>query len=95
MPEHRYDIIGIGSAIVDIISRTDDAFLADKGMVKGTMALIDSDRAKLLYESMGRAVEVSGGSVANSMAGIASLGGTPAFIGKVGDDLLGKAFSTN
>lgn len=93
MPEHRYDVVGIGSAIVDILSRTDDGFLADKGMVKGTMALIDSDRAKLLYEAMGRSMEISGGSAANSMAGIASLGGKPAFIGKVGDDLLGRAFS--
>lgn len=89
----RYDVIGIGSAIVDIISRTDDGFLADKGMVKGTMALIDSDRAKLLYESMGRAVEISGGSAANTLAGVASLGGSAAFVGKVGDDMLGKGFS--
>jgi len=93
MVDTRYDIVGIGSAIVDILSRTDDAFLADKGMVKGTMALIDSERAKLLYASMGSTVSVSGGSAANSMAGIASLGGKAAFIGKVGDDNLGQAFS--
>ncbi|MBL8643172.1 MAG: adenosine kinase [Rhodospirillaceae bacterium] len=93
MPEKRYDIVGIGSAIVDVLSKTDEAFLADKGMVKGTMALIDSERAQLLYTSMGRTLNISGGSVANSMVGIASLGGTPAFIGKVGNDTLGQAFS--
>lgn len=93
MPEARYDVIGIGSAIVDILSRTDDSFLAAHGMVKGTMALTSAERSKEIYEHMGRAVEVSGGSAANSMAGIASLGGNPAFIGKVGKDKLGEIFS--
>jgi sugar/nucleoside kinase (ribokinase family) len=93
MPEKRYDVVGIGSAIVDVLSRTDDAFLADKGMVKGTMQLMNSKQAELLYAAMGQTVNISGGSVANSMVGIASLGGTPAFIGKVGADTLGTAFA--
>lgn len=93
MPEARHDVIGIGSAIVDILSRTNDDFINAHGMVKGTMALCTADRSKFIYDRMGKAVEVSGGSAANSMAGIASLGGSPAFIGKVGKDKLGDIFS--
>ena len=83
MAEARLDVLGIGSAIVDILTRTDDDFLATHGMVKGTMALTTAEQSKKLYESMGRAVEVSGGSAANTAAGVASLGGTPCYIGKV------------
>ena len=68
------DVVGIGNAIVDVQSRTDDAFLATQGLVKGTMALIDAPRAESLYALMGRASESSGGSAANTIAGIASLG---------------------
>ena len=93
MADARYDVIGIGSAIVDILSRTDDDFINAHGMVKGTMALTTAERSKFIYDRMGKAVEISGGSAANSMAGIASLGGTPAFIGKVGKDKLGEIFS--
>jgi sugar/nucleoside kinase (ribokinase family) len=93
MPSARYDVIGIGSAIVDILARTDDSFLAAHAMVKGTMALTDADRSKFIYDRMGQAIEISGGSAANTMAGIASLGGSPAFIGKVGQDQLGEIFS--
>ena len=93
MSEARFDVVGIGSAIVDILSRTEDECLAAQGMVKGTMTLISADQAKALYAKMGKAVEISGGSAANTMAGIASLGGTPAFIGKVGADKLGEIFS--
>ena len=93
MAEARYDVIGIGAAIVDILSRTDDAFINAHGMVKGTMALCTAERSKFLYDRMGKAVEVSGGSAANTMAGVASLGGKPAFIGKVGKDHLGEVFS--
>ncbi len=89
----RYDVVGIGSAIVDILARAEDDFLTRHGMTKGTMALIDSTQAKALYSHMGRSVNISGGSAANSMAGIASLGGRPAFIGKVGTDELGEIFS--
>jgi sugar/nucleoside kinase (ribokinase family) len=92
MTEARYDVIGIGSAIVDILARTDDDFIAANDMVKGTMALISSEESSVLYERMGKAIEMSGGSAANTMAGIASLGGAPAFIGKVGDDKLGEIF---
>ena len=92
MTEARYDVIGIGNAIVDILSRTDDEFIDAQGMVKGTMALVSAEESSALYERMGRAVEMSGGSAANTMVGIASLGGSPAFIGKVGDDKLGEIF---
>jgi sugar/nucleoside kinase (ribokinase family) len=87
-----YDVVAIGNAIVDLIATSDDAFVAAEGMVKGTMALITAERASALYDKMGHAVEISGGSAANSMVGIASLGGTAAFIGKVGDDELGKVY---
>jgi sugar/nucleoside kinase (ribokinase family) len=93
MADTKYDVIGIGSAIVDILARTDDAFISSLGMVKGTMALCDAAQSKFIYDRMGKAVEASGGSAANTMAGIASLGGTPAFIGKVGKDKLGEIFT--
>lgn len=87
-----YDVCGIGSAIVDVLSKTDDQFISDNGLLKGAMMLIDEERAEYLYEFMGDAIECSGGSVANTIGGIASLGGTPAFIGKVKQDVLGEAF---
>ena len=93
MNDKRYDVVGIGSAIVDILSRTDENFLERHNMVKGTMALIDPDQAKALYRDMGRTMNISGGSAANSMAGIASLGGRPAFIGKIGGDEFGEIFN--
>ncbi len=93
MTEARYDVLGIGSAIVDIIARTDDDFIRTHGMIKGTMALTDAAQAKRIYDAMGQAVEISGGSAANTMAGIASLGGAPCFIGKVGNDKLGEIFA--
>ncbi|MDX2143654.1 MAG: adenosine kinase [Rhodospirillaceae bacterium] len=93
MAQARYDVVGIGSAIVDIISRADEDFLGRHGMTKGTMALMTAAQSKQLYDEMGHGVEMSGGSAANSMAGIASLGGKPAFIGKVGADKLGEIFS--
>ena len=93
MNDKHYDVVGIGSAIVDILSRTDENFLERHNMVKGTMALIDPDQAKELYRDMGRTMNISGGSAANSMAGIASLGGRPAFIGKIGGDEFGEIFN--
>jgi sugar/nucleoside kinase (ribokinase family) len=87
-----YDVLGIGNAIVDILSRTDDAFLGRHGLVKGSMMLIDEERADTLYDAMGPAVEVSGGSCGNTMAGVASFGGKGAYIGKVRDDQLGTVF---
>jgi sugar/nucleoside kinase (ribokinase family) len=87
------DVTGIGNAIVDVLAHADDALIAAQGLTKGTMALIDEPRARELYAQMGQAMEVSGGSVANSMAGLASLGGAAAYIGKVAGDQLGEVFS--
>jgi sugar/nucleoside kinase (ribokinase family) len=87
------DVVGIGNAIVDVLAQADDSFIAAEKLAKGTMALIDEDRARSLYERMGSGIEASGGSAANTIAGIASLGGKAAYIGKVADDLLGKVFA--
>src|SRR5713101_708864 len=86
------DVVGIGNAIVDVIAHAEDAFLAQEALVKGTMTLIDAPRAEALYQMMGPAIEASGGSAGNTMAGIASLGGTGAYIGKVRDDFLGQVY---
>ncbi len=93
MAENTYDVVGIGNAIVDIIARCDEAFLSNHGMEKGFMQLIDADQANELYAAMGSATEQSGGSVANSCAGIASFGGKCGFIGRVADDQFGKVFA--
>lgn len=85
-------VVGIGNAIVDVLSHADDAFLRDNGLVKGSMTLIDLDQAEALYKKMGSAVEMSGGSAANTIAGIASLGGRAGYIGKICDDILGVVF---
>jgi sugar/nucleoside kinase (ribokinase family) len=92
MAHARYDVVGIGNAIVDVLSHADDAFIAELGLIKGTMRLIDGETAHRLYEAMGPAVEVSGGSAANTIAALASLGGSGAFIGKVKADQLGEIF---
>jgi adenosine kinase len=89
----RYDVLGIGNAIVDVIARAEEDFLLRQGMRKGGMALIDADRAEAIYQAMGPAVEVSGGSAANTIVGVASIGARAAFIGKVKDDMLGRAFA--
>jgi adenosine kinase len=89
----RYDVLGIGNAIVDIIARAEDDFLATQGMHKGTMALIDEARAQAIYAVMGPAVESSGGSAANTIVGVASFGARAAFVGKVKDDELGRTFA--
>lgn len=86
-------VVTIGNAIVDVLSHADDAFLEQEGVVKGSMNLIDAHRAEELYQRMGPAVEISGGSAANTAAGIASLGGVAAFVGKVCNDQLGDVFS--
>ena len=93
MTASRYDVLGIGNAIVDVIARAEDDFLVAQGMHKGAMALIDEARAQAIYAAMGPAVEASGGSAANTIAGVASFGGRAAFVGKVKDDALGKAFA--
>jgi sugar/nucleoside kinase (ribokinase family) len=86
------DVVGIGNAIVDVIAQSDERFLDQQGLAKGAMTLIDAERAEALYRAMGPAVESSGGSAGNTLAGIASLGGNGGYIGKVRDDLLGAVF---
>ena len=93
MPTARFDVIGIGNAIVDIIARAEEDFLLKQGMNKGAMALIDEARAQAIYDAMGPAMEMSGGSAANTIVGLSSLGSRSAFIGKVKDDSLGRAFA--
>jgi adenosine kinase len=93
MAAARYDVLGIGNAIVDVLARTDDDFLVAHGMPKGSMSLIDEARAKTIYGAMGPTTMASGGSAANTIAGVASLGGRAAFVGKVKDDELGRAFT--
>src|ERR1043166_6719472 len=92
MPEPRTDVLGIGNAIVDVIARADDDFLVRHAMRKGTMSLIVEDQAEHIYETMGPTVEISGGSAANTIAGVASFGARAAFIGKVKEDTLGRVF---
>ena len=87
-----FDVLGIGNAIVDVIARADDAFLAKHTLTKGSMMLIDEARAETLYGAMGPGIEVSGGSCGNTMAGVASFGGKGAYIGKVRNDQLGQVF---
>jgi fructokinase len=89
----RFDVVGIGNAIVDVLVQAEDAFLDDHGLRKGTMALVDESQAERLYASVGPGLETSGGSAANTLAGIAQLGGSAAFIGRVRDDQLGAIFS--
>ncbi len=88
----QYDVLCIGNAIVDIIAQADEAFLVDNGIIKGAMNLIDTDRANLLYDRMGPAIEASGGSAGNTAAGVASFGGRAAFFGKVAKDALGDIY---
>jgi sugar/nucleoside kinase (ribokinase family) len=93
MPDVKFDVLGLGNAIVDVIARAEDDFLVRQKMHKGGMALIDEARAEAIYDAMGPAVEASGGSAANTIVGVASFGARAAFIGKVKDDELGRAFA--
>jgi adenosine kinase len=93
MPGLRYDVLGFGNAIVDVIARADDDFLARQEMRKGGMSLIDEARAQAIYDAMGPAVEISGGSAANTIVGVAGFGGRAGFVGKVKDDELGRTFA--
>jgi len=88
----EFDVVGVGNAIVDVISIVDEAFIVENHLAKGSMSLIDAERATQLYASMPSGIESSGGSAANTMAGIASFGGRAAYIGKVRDDQLGEVF---
>ena len=89
----RYDVVGIGNALVDVLARVEDDFLTTNGIDKGIMTLIDTARAAELYSRMGPAIEVSGGSGANTIAGLAMLGSRAAYVGKVRDDQLGAIFA--
>lgn len=89
----RFDVVAIGNAIVDVLARADDALITAEGLTKGSMRLIDAEEAERLYAAMGPAVEVSGGSAANTLAGMAALGQRCAFIGQVADDQLGHVFT--
>lgn len=92
MTEARYHVVAIGNAIVDIIGRCDDAFLAKHGAPKGHMRLVDAGTSAALYADMGPAIEMSGGSAANTVVGVASFGGRAAFIGKIANDEFGRIF---
>ena len=89
----QLDVVAIGDAIVDVIATCDDDFLSQRGLQKGSMRLLDSGEADALYAAMASARETSGGSAANSMAGVAALGGRAAFIGQVAADQLGDIFA--
>src|SRR3954467_5701931 len=93
MPNPSIAVLAIGTAIVDVIARTDEAFLARENVHKGAMQLIDEARAEHLYAAPGPTMAISGGSGANTAAGVASLGGRAAFIGQVRDDELGRLYS--
>lgn len=93
MRDAKFDVLGIGHAIVDILAPTTDAFLAEHGIAKNSMTLVDGFRAEKLGQAMKNAVEASGGSAANTMVGIASFGGHAAFVGKVNNDRLGRVFA--
>src|ERR687887_211647 len=93
MTTTKFDGLGIGNAIVDVLARTDDDFLVRHQMPKGSMQLIDEARARAIYEAMGPAIEVSGGSAANTIVGVASFGGRAHYVGKVRNDQLGEVFS--
>jgi len=93
LPEPTLDVIAIGNAIVDVIARADDAFIASHALTKGGMQLVDAETAELLYADMGAGMEISGGSAANTLAGMAALGCRCAFIGQVRDDQLGAVFA--
>ena len=93
MADTKYDVLGIGNAIFDVLVKTDDAFLLAHGMTKGSMMLIDEARAAAIYRDMGPATEMSGGAAANTIVGLASLGARAAYIGKVKDDQIGRMYT--
>src|SRR5947208_9748740 len=93
MSEAKYDVLAIGNAIFDVLVRTDEKFLSRHGMTKGGMALIDEARAASIYRDMGPATEMSGGSAANTIVGIANLGARAAYVGKVKDDQIGRLYT--
>jgi sugar/nucleoside kinase (ribokinase family) len=92
MTSAKYDVLGIGNAIFDVLVQTDESFLGRHGMTKGGMALIDEARALSIYQDMGPAIEMSGGSAANTIVGVANLGARAAYVGKVRDDQIGRLY---
>jgi sugar/nucleoside kinase (ribokinase family) len=93
MADAKYDVLGIGNAIFDVLVQADEAFLGRHGMTKGGMALIDEVRATAIYQDMGPATEMSGGSAANTIVGVANLGARAAYVGKVKDDQIGRLYT--
>ncbi|HEY5713133.1 MAG TPA: adenosine kinase [Allosphingosinicella sp.] len=93
MTETRLDVLAIGDAVVDVIAIAEDSFLVEEGLVKGSMQVLDADGATRLYAQMSQARETSGGSAANTMAGVAAFGGRAGFVGQVADDQLGEIFT--
>ena len=93
MSSAKYDVLGIGNAIFDVLVQTDESFLSRHGMTKGGMALIDEARALSIYQDMGPAIEMSGGSAANTIVGVANLGARAAYVGKVRDDQIGRLYT--
>jgi adenosine kinase len=93
MTAAKYDVLGIGNAIFDVLVQTDEGFLASHGMTKGGMSLIDEARAAEIYRDMGPATEMSGGSAANTIVGLANLGARTAYVGKVRDDQIGRLYT--
>ena len=89
----KYQVVGIGNAIVDVICQSNDLFLDQMGIEKGIMQLIERDRAELLYGAMDKRTEAPGGAVANTLAGLGALGVRTAFIGRVSDDSLGRFYA--
>ena len=93
MVQPRFDVLGIGNAMVDVIVHTNDAFLNDHKLIKGAMSLVDAATSQALYEKSGPAIECSGGSAGNTISCLASLGSSAAYVGKIFDDQLGHVFS--
>src|ERR1700687_2062171 len=93
MTEAKYDVLGIGNAIFDILVQTDESFLAAHGMTKGGMALIDEARGAAIYPEMGPAGEIPGGSASNTIVGVANLGARAAYVGKVRDGQIGRLYT--
>jgi len=92
-PEPRFDVVAVGNALVDVLASATDGDLERLGLVKGTMALVDQERSKVISAAMGESTEASGGSAANTVAGVAALGGRAAFVGRIADDPLGRSFT--
>jgi len=93
MTQSRFEVLGIGNAIVDVLAHAEEDFLVREGLVKGSMRLIEAGEAERLYDAMSAAIQISGGCAGNTVAGVASFGGRAAFMGKVADDALGRVFT--